>query len=477
MNQIISLKQIILYFNFILGILSWYTFIVCGETKYVNIYTVLLTNMLILENILILKYSIRNNNNITFILTIVITFFYLLRVVTLNYSSYSSTLEMYDFNFVNAINHTLIFIILSNFFMFLGIYCSNKIKINIKTKSFKSRIPQKIKSKNVLLLMMIANILAFSKVFQGSFLEPIIGYMNSLFFNIKYILLVCAIFFFYHSSIKKGNRRIFYILILLFVFGITISGSRSGILTVAIILLLASLTVKNDLYFKYKHLMYASLLIPISVLFFLFATFLRQTSSTKLSVVDRVNLIKSYDISDIDADNGIKIILSPVFDRMGFLDYSTDMIYYAPIYSKVVNFEYYFMSIVDNVLTPGFDVFDVPKVSIVLPYMHDNVFLIDKKFAENQGYLSAELTIYGEVFCLFGFLSLLVFFLIGYFLQFIYLLKLHDDFNTTLKNGVILFSFYTFINSFGIDWLVFDVLSLILAYYILIFSKKIVFSK
>jgi len=103
--------------------------------------------------------------------------------------------------------------------------------------------------------------------------------------------------------------------------------------------------------------------------------------------------------------------------------------------------------------------------------------LIDKKFAENQGYLSAELTIYGEVFCLFGFLSLLVFFLIGYFLQFIYLLKLHDDFNTTLKNGVILFSFYTFINSFGIDWLVFDVLSLILAYYILIFSKKIVFSK
>ena len=167
------------------------------------------------------------------------------------------------------------------------------------------------------------------------------------------------------------------------------------------------------------------------------------------------------------------MFLSPVFDRMGFLDYSTDLIHYAPLYSKVVNVKYYFMSIVDNVFTPGFDVFNVPKVSIALHFIHDNIFLIDKNFADNQGYFSSELTMYGEMFCLFGLFSLIIFFLIGYFLQYFILLKLKNNFDTVLKNGIILFLFYIFINSFGLDWLVLDILSLFMAYYILKISQKI----
>ena len=55
-------------------------------------------------------------------------------------------------------------------------------------------------------------------------------------------------------------------------------------------------------------------------------------------------------------------------ERIGFLDFSLDMIANAASYSTIINLKYYLKSIVDNILTPGFDIYDVPSATHALDF-------------------------------------------------------------------------------------------------------------
>src|SRR5262249_27795051 len=122
-------------------------------------------------------------------------------------------------------------------------------------------------------------------------------------------------------------------------------------------------------------------------------------------------------------------------------------------------------SIVDNLLTPGFDVYDQPKIANSLQFVYFGLGAPSKMEA-NEVYQSDQLGIYGEFYALFGYGCLPLLFLIGLLLKRTYV-RLHstNPFTLAAKRAVTLFIFMKLIDSFGIDWVLIESLPLVAAIY------------
>ena len=129
-------------------------------------------------------------------------------------------------------------------------------------------------------------------------------------------------------------------------------------------------------------------------------------------------------------------------------------------YNKFINVGYYIKSIIDNVLTPGFNIFNTPKVSHAIPSIHSDYSLLTQEDIIGAGYQSNMLTIYGEYYALFGgYPALFFFFIFAYIFKRSYLLITNrDPFLYNLYRVLILYVYYQCINSFGMDWIIFDLL-------------------
>jgi len=150
---------------------------------------------------------------------------------------------------------------------------------------------------------------------------------------------------------------------------------------------------------------------------------------------------------------------------------STDMIANSLRYGQVVNFEYYFKSIIDNGLTPGFNIFDAPKAANALSYIYREQPGVSLK-AVNSLYQSDMLTIYGEAYVLFGPLAGLVWiFSLTFLFQEIYRrIAGRDPFRSAALKAALLVIFYTyFLESLGMDWLSVFVVRNIIPFFILLY--------
>ena len=139
-----------------------------------------------------------------------------------------------------------------------------------------------------------------------------------------------------------------------------------------------------------------------------------------------------------------------------------------------LNFEYYLMSIFDNVLSPGFNLFDTPKFANALIFIYDNKGPPSFKSLISGNYQSDQLTIFGEFYNLLGgWFSIGIFIILGYFLQKLILRNSRNKFYFYLKNAFIINAFYILINSFGLDWFLFNIISLFFSYSAFIFILRI----
>lgn len=211
-----------------------------------------------------------------------------------------------------------------------------------------------------------------------------------------------------------------------------------------------------------------SLLIPVMIAFFLIATFIRPRLENRSNVgIETFEVIKDFDLAGTLKDDA-SFVLVPIFDRIGFLDYCAEIISNSDKYREVFNAQYYCKSIIDNVFTPGFDVFDVPRASNALKFIYNNEGDPKKSKVNTGGYQSDEFTLYGELYALSGkWLSLIPIFFLGFFFKRLYV-KVNDSikYKFFLKRSFILAVYYSTLNSFGFDWIVLDVLGLLFTYYI-----------
>ena len=214
--------------------------------------------------------------------------------------------------------------------------------------------------------------------------------------------------------------------------------------------------------------MWGLFLLPVAAILlvgsYAISTYIRA-SRTQGSVFDVSNALRiAVESRDqLATESNLDVLLAPMFARAGYFDFSAELIANHQRYRSVINIPAYERSIIDNLLTPGFDVFDQPKVSNSLHFVYEELGTPSKKLVDEE-YQSDQFGLYGELYTLFTWGSIPIFFILAFLLKRIYLrLKGTNPFDLAIKRIVVLYTFGILINSYGLDWVVIEVVPILVA--------------
>jgi len=357
---------------------------------------------------------------------------------------------------------------LSNVSIFLGLNAA-KGKIVYDEKIPEQQRPAR--ALNVIIVLFLAIILPYMGLLPANVFGRFAGYTLAVFFRLHLILLLTLLYLIINfRRISISCRLVVLGLIVLFVIFSTLTGSRSSLLTLAVLFLIGFLSVKGRIVLNKKYIVLLVLLIPFSIFLYNLATACRPVFITipdVFSAQKRLAAKQSRYFHRFSRFVNIAQTCESAFDRMGFLDYSVDIIKHQEQYGQVINTKYYLKSIVDNCLTPGFNVFGTPRASNVLKYIYNESPTPTHQDIKNA-YHSDMITIYGEYHILFGkYPALLIFFVCSYVFKRIYLaLRSKNIFLFFLYRTIVLLIFYDWLNSFGVDWFVFELICIFMTVFL-----------
>ena len=452
---------------FTLGLLI--SFEVHGSNYYVNELTIILTAISSIVLVYIIKDGYKNDNPLLIVLSVWSLMYIYVRVLTLHYTEYSLVFQGYGLN-VTDVNKTLTIITLGVLGLWIGLHFKKIRSISSLQLDF---------SKKEAKLM-----LCFYWISMGAYLFsamniPVISGISSIvspmILNI-HIVSNCFLVYFmlFKDNMDKRDSYIFIASIVFFLLVRLLEGSRAALLEIVKSLCYISLVLKYDS-IKSRYIVLSIIMIPVALFFFAATTYMRQLNATNLSVREKVEIFSEVYHRDVSLFE--KETLAPVFDRLGFLDYCAMPCSRRDVFKEFVNIRTEFESIVDNALTPGFDVFDAPKISNIQEYYLDNGKVIKKSEQAKYDYSSSEFTIFGEYYVLGGpFFYFPIIILIGYFFK---RLWLKFDRQITIKSlynkVILLYIFEALLTSFGTDWICYRVVCAIITLYIYnkYFSEKI----
>jgi hypothetical protein len=255
----------------------------------------------------------------------------------------------------------------------------------------------------------------------------------------------------------------------------TLSGSRSTITTLIQNIMLAMLAISGCIKIKRGWFILGSLLTPallaLLIGVFLLSTFNRAHKDPEggsLSISQALQLAGEAR-AELGAETELDLILPPIFDRAGFFDYAAEIIAHREQYKEVFNMTEYGKSIVDNLLTPGFDVYDQPKIGNALQFIYEDLGAPSKEMIAEM-YQSDQFGIHGELYALFGYASLPLFFLIAFALKRIYVrVRSPSPFILVMKRIVILAAFIKIVDSYGMDWTIIEMVPFVAAIFLYTF--------
>jgi hypothetical protein len=452
-----DLNSIFLFINILICTCGVCIYGYKGSNQYIDGLTIILLCIFGELNLLMLLYEKKKRDPFILIVIIVSSVFYMGRVVTLLYDPWSVPLDAGSYT-CDDLNYSLIFIILSNASIFLGL-CMAGGRIFYKKEVSREYTANPFK---VIIIFIFTIGIIYSIQLASGFIGRLAGYISNI-FNIL-IILLCSILYLIlnYKNLSKITRSMFLVLFIGFVILQTLSGSRSALLSMAFLLLVGFLSVKSRIRISKRSILIIIVLACLSIILFPLATHIRAVLGTVQSPFSSIemSLLKE---TDIDGLQGITDLYRPIFDRIGFLDYSSVVIINHEIYSKIISFTYYCKSIIDNVLTPGFTVFEVPRVSHAMSYIArgESIPTVEDIMAAYQSDMP---TIYGEYYVLFlGFPALIILFVLSFIFKKVYLsIRSKDTFSFYLYRALILYIFYIWLNSFGMDWLIFDISCIII---------------
>lgn len=459
----IDLNKILKVSNLGILILLWHSYYKNGESLYVNFNTIVLGTVLSLQIGFFLFQERRKRDPFVILLCLQMVFYFLLRIVTLLNYSFSTVFVRFLFT-ATDLNDALFFIIIANFVFYFGLTING-----LKTYSPEQMLKVvPVNTHLVIVLIGIGYFFAFYQQVGLGFLESIMGMVKSLFVNLGTMLFMAIVFLFMFGKRIKVNIRSAVIgSIVLLVITQTLTGSRSAILSMINYIIFTKLALWDNVKFKRKYLVFGASLLPIMILIFAVATFLRPRLENRGNIGNETfEVLKEFDIKEVTIE-GSDLLLMRVFDRIGFLDYCAETMANSDKYSGIFNPWFYLKSIVDNILTPGFTVFDTPRVSNAVSFVYNDRGT-PRLSKVDEAYQSDEFTLYGEFYALFGkWLSLVPIFFLGFSFKSIYLnLSPNNIYLFYLKRAIVLFVFYSTLNSFGLDWILLDVVAIFFTYHI-----------
>lgn len=462
-KKTIDINKILKVLNLSILILLWFLYSKKGDGLYVNFDTILLGTLLSLQIGTFLIFEKKKRDPFILLLCLQMTIYFLLRIVTLLSYEFSFVFQRFPFTPAD-LNHSLVFILVANLVFYFGIKI-NGLRTNVFDKVLETR---PVQVNLVVVVIAIGYFVAFYQKIGLGFLGGIMEMVKTLFVNLGTMLFMSIVFMLaFKDRIDSKIKRIIFIGILGMMILQTLTGSRSAILTMINYLIFGLLALHDYIKVEKKYLVVGAVLLPVMIVLFALTTFLRPRLENRSDISgETFEVLNEFDVNEVVLE-GSDLVLAQVSDRIGFLDYCAETMSNSDRYSGIFNPWYYFKSIVDNILTPGFSVFDAPRVANATNFVYNDVGT-PSLIKVSEAYQSDQFTMYGEYYALFGkWFSLIPIFFTGFFFKKIYLnLNQNNIYLFFLKRAIILSVFYSTLNSFGLDWILLDVTSIFFTYQI-----------
>ena len=334
-----------------------------GSEVYVDVVTVIISLLIMVVCECMLIHERNESDPFVLFLMTNIIFFYLLRVLTLLFFPLSFVLPRFNSG-VSDINQSLWFILFGIIAIFIGLKAfkvrQSFVCDNSTNQEFSANKPY---ITLLLLLSLLTNAFYWFRYYffdstPFSIGDRVSNYLTIV-FNLDLSLLLVLVFLIkYWKELSKLKRCLLGVPLMLFLFTRTMGGSRSAIMTLGIIFLSAAMPVLGRIRVKVKVVLICIAIFFVTVPLFAYANFVRDYAD--LEYRSR-HSFTGYLMDIYNGTSGNRVIPS-ILARAGYLDMATDMIVNRESYEKLINFNYYIQSIIDNGLTPGVNIFDRPKV-------------------------------------------------------------------------------------------------------------------
>lgn len=467
-NSEISIGKIFSFvynINILMFILNIYLFTVFfQEYSYINKYTLVLISVIHLQIFIFYKKIMQTDNIFYLLLVSVFLIFYSLRLTTLIIYPNSIMDQFRIENFAySEMNNFLIYM---NLFFLIAHIFFLKLSRSFVVKTPLNNLGNKINiifyfSVFALCCSIFFNFYYLQVTDFGRIQNRSLSYLSIL-LNYQFPLIILFITFIMKISIKKSFVIVF--TLIFFVLFISLIGSRSALVTVVILFGFSLLVVYGN--FQLKISLLRTALFGI-IIFFMYVTFnlgtyaREQFFSIKIPFsLKNMSLITikyiNFNFLNQDIEEDIKIQggyienrTSLIYSRVGFLDIASFTYNYEGV-NDVYNGPNYVKSVIDNLLTPGFNVYDQLPTARMFRMKYQNVDLENIK----QYYHTDMVTIFSELKILFGYLGI---FMVPFILYSFIIIKQKIESNNLLEFTqyywlVILYLlFFDLINSFGFD--------------------------
>lgn len=433
--------------------------------EYVDQVTILLGVLLCVQTHVALILERGRRDPFVILLAFAMIFFFELRVFTLALYPSSTVFERYSYDATDS-NRALVFILAANLFIYAGLlFVRIRHGCAILAAGWRGTSPG-----SVVMLIVIAIVFAYfgNGYWTADNVPRVFNFLVSFLSPGIVLLMTLAYYMLFRRSLGGMFARVIAVLIALDIVVHTLSGSRSAVMFFVQNCMFAALAIAGCIRIPRKYVILGVALLPVlvaaMVASFAISTYNRLARAGAASLDIGAAFENAGEAArDIFAGPNLDLLITPVVSRAGYFDFSAEVIAHRDEYRSVLNLASYGRSFIDNILTPGFDLFDQPKISNALQFTYRDWGEPSKRDV-NEFYQSDQFGIYGEFFALFGWFSLPLLFLTATGLKSAYAAaNSPNPFVFAMKRIVVLYVFARLIDSFGIDWIVAEVIPLVVA--------------
>jgi hypothetical protein len=433
--------------------------------------TVLLGLLLCLQTHVALWFERRHRDPFVLLLATWMIIYYQLRIFTLVTLPFSNVFMRFPYEPSDS-NFALLFIIFANLWLYVGLHAVRLGRgVRVPVGDARPKAPV-----SVIAVLLFSILLTY---FGGNFWSednvPRALQFLQLFMNPQLIIQLALV---YLLLFRRELPPIFAIAIAGLIgaemVAHTLWGSRSAVMGFAQVLLLTALAVRGVLQIRLRTAFIGLALAPLAVGLMVAAFVISTQNRAVRAGAANLDVSRSLEIAGeasakLSDSPLLDVVLPPIASRAGYFDYSAEIMAHRERYAEVFTLSAYWRSIIDNILTPGFDVFDQPRISNAARFVYEAQGR-PSKTAVTEAYHSDQYGMYGEAYALFGFGALPWMTLFAMVLKGLYVrLRDSNPFLLAAKRAIVLLVFVRWIDSFGFDWLLFELIPYIASFFIFSF--------
>ena len=464
----VDFNRILMWSNAAFAGLTVFSFLRMGANEYLDGESVVLALLLCLQTQLALIVERRRRDPFVMLLAFILIFYFTLRICTLLLIPFSFALDRYEYTAADS-SRALVFMMVANLFLYAGLYAVRGGE-RLRVDSDRWR-PTSLPRALALVVATVLFIYTRGVLWSSDSIPRAFVFLLVFLSQNIVLLMALAYYLLYRKRMTRGYAVALLAVLLLEMALHSLAGSRSAFIYTIQNVIIVLLAARGAIAIRRRVVMLGLALMPVAValfvLVFTLSTFIRANSEAGQGFSVSRAIETARTASDrLGGDYALQAGLGVMASRAGFFDYSAEVIAHAEQYAGIFSLPTYTRSVIDNLLTPGFDLFDQPKISNALIFVYSGLGT-PSKTASLTAYQSDQIGLWGEMYALLGWASLPFFFVGAFLFKRVYVtLSDREPFVLTMKRVVTLSTFVLVVNSFGFDWVLMDVLPLIAAIYI-----------